>query len=257
MWRSKCAGYQRAGETLAGWQPLAGLCRCGPDRQHVRRRAGHSNATYQHGDDFSADRQRIEAGLMERLNPSLAVERNKYEQQLADQGIRYGSPAYENAMRNYAMQANDARLAVIGRAARSSSGCPRWPHGGEFANKGQQQAYEQARGWRVWQQGAAASLRTIVRARSVWQCRAAAGLFAGRPCAAPLPMRHWRRTSSRAQSAFNATNAARQQYLNEQFALRNQPINEITALLSGSQVQQPNFLIDQSCPPSRPPTSPD
>jgi len=45
-----------------------------------------------------------------------------------------------------------------------------------------------------------------------------------------------------AQTAFNATNAARQQYLNEQFALRNQPINEISALLTGSQVAQPNFI---------------
>ena len=82
--------------------------------------------TYQHGDDFSADRQRIEAGLMERLNPSLAIERNKYEQQLADQGIRYGSPAYENAMRNYSMQANDARLGCSWhRAAKSRSGLSR------------------------------------------------------------------------------------------------------------------------------------
>ena len=45
-----------------------------------------------------------------------------------------------------------------------------------------------------------------------------------------------------AGTAFNAANAARQQYLDEQFALRNQPINEITALLSGSQVQRPNFV---------------
>ena len=57
-------------------------------------------------------------------------ERNKYEQQLSDQGIRYGSPAYENAMRNYSMQANDARLGVIGQAGqeqqRLSDGACRW-----------------------------------------------------------------------------------------------------------------------------------
>jgi hypothetical protein len=47
---------------------------------------------------------------------------------------------------------------------------------------------------------------------------------------------------ARNQSIFNAQNAARTQYLGEQYAQRGQPINEITALLSGSQVQQPGFV---------------
>ena len=42
------------------------------------------------------------------------------------------------------------------------------------------------------------------------------------------------------QAAFQ--NAARSQYMNELYAQRNQPINEISALMSGSQVQQPNFV---------------
>lgn len=37
-------------------------------------------------------------------------------------------------------------------------------------------------------------------------------------------------------------NNARSQYLDEQYALRNQPINEITALLSGGQITSPNFV---------------
>jgi hypothetical protein len=44
------------------------------------------------------------------------------------------------------------------------------------------------------------------------------------------------------QTAFNAENMARNQYMNEQYALRNQPINEISALLSGSQISNPNFV---------------
>ena len=39
--------------------------------------------------------------------------------------------------------------------------------------------------------------------------------------------------------------AARAAALNEQVALRNQPINEISALLSGSQVANPNFISPQ------------
>lgn len=39
--------------------------------------------------------------------------------------------------------------------------------------------------------------------------------------------------------------ASRASALNEQLGLRNQPINEISALLSGSQVQNPNFISPQ------------
>lgn len=41
---------------------------------------------------------------------------------------------------------------------------------------------------------------------------------------------------------FDAANNARNQALQEQFAIRNQPINEITALMSGSQVKDPAFI---------------
>lgn len=40
-------------------------------------------------------------------------------------------------------------------------------------------------------------------------------------------------------------NQARGSALQERFAMRNQPINEITALMSGSQVSQPNFVPTQ------------
>jgi hypothetical protein len=51
---------------------------------------------------------------------------------------------------------------------------------------------------------------------------------------------------------FNAQNTARGLAQNEQYAARNQPINEIIALLSGSQVQMPNFPVNQ---PSAIPTT--
>jgi len=44
------------------------------------------------------------------------------------------------------------------------------------------------------------------------------------------------------QSGFNAQNAWRNQYMQEQYAQRNQPLNEISGLLSGSQVSAPNFV---------------
>ena len=198
---------------------------------------------YQHGEDFSADRQRIESGLMERLNPSLAIERNKYEQQLADQGIRYGSPAYENAMRNYSMQANDARLGVIGQGGAEQQRLSEMSRmAGEFYNKAQQQQFEQAKGrgefantaqQQAYEQAFGRGQFANAAQQQDFTQQAARGTFNNAALA---------QNFGQAQTAFNATNAARQQYLNEQFALRNQPINEISALLTGSQVAQPNFV---------------
>jgi len=199
--------------------------------------------TYQHGDDFSADRQRIEAGLMERLDPSLAQERNKYEQQLADQGIRYGSKAYEDAMRNYSMQANDARLAAIGQGGieqQRLSDIAR--QAGEFYNKGQQQAYEQAKGRGEFANLAAQQQYEQLFGRGQFYNAGQQQGFSQEAQRATFANAAEAQNFQQAQSAFNASNAARQQYLNETFALRNQPINEISALLSGSQVASPNFL---------------
>jgi len=194
---------------------IGSTCAASPDIQR----------SYQHGDDFSADRQRIEAGLMERLDPSLQQERQKYEQQLADQGIRYGSPAYENAMRNYSMQANDARLGVIGKGGEEQARLSTMAReAGEFANNAAQQQYEQTYG--------RANFANAAQQQQFAQ-NAQRGSFNNAALA---------QNFQQAGTAFNASNAARQQYLDEQFALRNQPINEISALLSGSQVSKPNFL---------------
>jgi hypothetical protein len=54
------------------------------------------------------------------------------------------------------------------------------------------------------------------------------------------------------QAAFNAAQTARNQYMQEQYAQRNQPINEISSLMSGSQVSQPNWL---NAPQSQIPTT--
>ena len=48
---------------------------------------------------------------------------------------------------------------------------------------------------------------------------------------------------ARGQAGFQ--NDARSQGMSEAFAQRNQPINEIAALLSGSQIQMPNFAVNR------------
>ena len=62
-----------------------------------------------------ATRQHVEQSLMDRLNPSLQQDEAALRTQLANQGLAYGSEAYNNAMRDMSQRTNDARLAVVGQ----------------------------------------------------------------------------------------------------------------------------------------------
>jgi hypothetical protein len=176
-------------------------------------------------DDFSSDRQRVEESLMARMNPQLARERGNIEQRLADQGIRYGSQAYSGAMDDYNRQANDARFGAISQAGSEQQRMMDMAaQRAGFQNAAQQQQYEQQLG--------RGSFTNQAQAQQNSQNAALAG-FRNTGLAQQMQQQ---------QSIFNAQNAARNQFMQEQYAQRNQPINEITSLLSGSQVQNPNFI---------------
>jgi hypothetical protein len=172
-----------------------------------------------HGqDDFSADRQRVEDSLMSRMNPQLQRERANIEQRLADQGIRYGSKAYTAAMDDYNRQATDTRFGAIGQAGQEQARMV------GMSQAAQQQMYDQLMG--------RGSFANAAQAQQNSQNAAAAGFYNTGA----------QQQLGQAQSGFNAANAARNQYMQEQYQQRNQPMNEIAALMSGSQVQQPNWL---------------
>jgi hypothetical protein len=209
--------------------------------------AGDITRSYGPQDDFSSDRQRVEDSLMSRINPQLAKERGNIEQRLADQGIRYGSQAYTSAMDDYNRQATDTRFGAIGQAgqeqqrmmdmaaqragfqnAAQQQSYQQQLGRGEFANNAQSQNYTQALG--------AGSFANAAQQQANAQNASAAGFYN-----AGLGQQ-----LGQQQSIFNAQNAGRNQYLQEQYQQRNQPINEISSLLSGSQVQQPNWLNSPS-----------
>jgi Chaperone of endosialidase len=197
--------------------------------------AGDIANTYGPADNFSADRQRVEEALMGRINPQLDIQKQQLQQQLADQGIRYGSDAYNNAFTPYNQQANDARFAAINQAGQEQQRLVQEAGAkAAFQNTAQQQAYEQMLG--------SAGFANQAQAQGFQQA-ATQGSFANAGLAQQLQQQ---------QAAFNASQAARNQYMQEQYATRNQPINEITSLLSGSQISQPNFL---NTPSSQIPTT--
>jgi hypothetical protein len=187
--------------------------------------AGAITRTYGPADDFSADRSRVEEALYGRLNPQLSRERSNIEQRLQDQGIRYGSPAYKAAMDDYNRQANDLRLGVTAAGGQEQQRMMDMAaQRAGFENVAQQQEYQQL-----------LSSGTFANAaqRDTFQQQAARGEFGNAGLAQQLAQQ---------QTEFNARNMARNQYMNEQYALRNQPINEISSLLSGSQINNPNFV---------------
>jgi len=63
-----------------------------------------------------AERQRIEDGLMDRLNPRFEKDEAALQTRLANQGIGVGSEAYSDAYDDFNQAKTDARLSVIDRA---------------------------------------------------------------------------------------------------------------------------------------------
>lgn len=186
--------------------------------------AGNIQSSYG-PNDYSADRQGVQDALMARMNPQLQIQQNQLQQQLADQGIRYGSDAYNNAMYTYGQQANDARYGAIAQAGQEQQRMQEEANAqATFHNQAQNQAYQQALG---------AGQFANAAQQQQYNQNAAQAQFYNAAAAQRLQLQ---------QSVFNAANAQRNQWMQEQYAQRNQPINEITSLLSGSQIQQPNFV---------------
>jgi len=180
--------------------------------------AGALTRSYGPADNFSADRARVEEALYGRLNPQLALERQRTEQQLADRGIQAGQGAYTAGMDAYNRQANDLRLAVTQTAGQEQQRMMDMAQQrAQFENAAQQQAFSQLLSRGQFYNAAE------MQAAQEQQQRA-----------------NFVNAASRAHY-FEDPATRRQQALTEAYALRAQPINEISALLSGSQVSQPTF----------------
>ena len=223
--------------------------------------AGDITRSYGPEDNFSADRARVEESLYGRLNPQLQRDRSNLEQRLADQGIRYGSDAYNRAMDDYNRQSTDARLAVTaaGGTEQQRMNDMAAQRAG-FQNAAQQQAYQQAMGRGTFRNTAqqAAYEQAMGRGKFANEAQAKAyeqklgaanfGNMAQKDAFTQEAMRAEFGNAGlglqmqQRQQQINAQNARRNQYLTEQYADRNQRLNEISALQSGSQVQAPNFV---------------
>ena len=224
---------------------------------------GNTAGSIQYGlgpQDWSADRQRVEEALYSRLNPQLALDRAQLDTQRANEGFTRGDAGYNNAMDAYNRQANDARMQTILAGGQEQSRLFGLDLAqGQFNNQAQQQDYSQLLGkGQFAQQGIGMNNQAALNAGQFNQAGTALNNAAGLS-AAQFAQQGTQLNNTNAlaqgqfaqqgigmnnQSALNAANlnnAAYGQQLQTNMALQNQPINAVSALMSGGQVSMPQF----------------
>lgn len=158
-------------------------------------------------DDLAGFRQQSQDAIYDRntayLDPQFERGEESLRTRLANQGIVEGSEAYRNAVDDF--------------------------------NRGKETAYRQARNEAIAGGGAEAERMFGIGSAARGQLYGEAlgsGTFANQAAGQASDMEARRMAM---------VNQARAQGLQEQTALRNQPLNEYNALMSGSQVSMPNF----------------
>lgn len=94
--------------------------------------------------DFSADRQRVEAAIMSRAMPELDRQRSALESRLANQGLTLGSQAYATGVDESNRARNDAIMSAILAGGQEQSRMFGMDlQKGQFANSAQNQQFNQ------------------------------------------------------------------------------------------------------------------
>ena len=166
--------------------------------------------------------------IMSRLQPQLRQNENATRQRLANQGLVTGGEAYENEMRTMGQNRNDLELQAAAQginldAMMNQQGFEQAAARGQFGNEAQLNQFQSAL------QNAGMGNTAL---QQDYQNQLAAQTAQNAAVA-----QNFNQQLNLAQFG----NAAQQQSLEQQLALRNQPLNQITGLMSGSQIQMPQF----------------
>lgn len=208
--------------TMPNYQKFAN----GPQLQTQIANAGSIARTYGPADQsYSTNTKAVEDAMYSRLNPQMDQQRAALETQLANQGIRLGSDAYNNAMSVLNQGQNDQRTSVLLASGQEQSRLADLDaQRAGFQNAAQAQQYGQNAN------------------NATFGNTANQQMFANQNQVTGQNNQLQDSTLNAQLSRFNAQNQAHTQALNEAYAARAQPLNEISSLLSQSQLQQPNFV---------------
>lgn len=166
--------------------------------------------------------------IMRRLEPSLARQRTSTETQLINQGLRPGTEAYDNAARILGEQENDLRSQAALQGLNldigaNQQGFSQALQGGQFANAADLAQF-------------GAGLQAQQAANQAIAQNYGQGMTAAQAQNATEAQRY-----NQAMQAAQFGNTAQQQALAQALIQRQLPLNEINALMSGSQIQNPQF----------------
>jgi len=202
--------------------------------------------------------------IMARLEPQIARNRVSTETQLINQGLRPGSEAYNNAITLLAQQENDQRTQAVLQGlgldmSANAQGYGQALTSGQFGNTAQaqnfgqgniqQQLYNQAQAQNFGQGNIQQQLFNQAQGQNFGQGTTAqntANQAAGQnytqnynTTAFNNAAQQQQFNQNQARAAFE--NQARQQALANAIQQRQMPLNEISALMTGSQIQNPVF----------------
>ena len=184
--------------------------------------------------------------IMSRLEPQLARNRVSTETQLINQGLRPGSEAYNNAATLLGQQENDQRTQAVLQGlgldmSANAQGYGQALSSGQFGNQAQAQNFGQGN---IQQ-----ALFNQAQAQNFGQGTTAQGTAnqaVGQNYTQNYNTVAQNNAAQQQQFAQNTQkaafeNQARQQALAEAIQQRQMPLNEISALMSGSQISNPQF----------------
>ena len=166
--------------------------------------------------------------IMSRLQPQLTQNENATRQRLANQGLVTGGEAYNNEMRTMGQNRNDLELQAAAQginldAMMNQQGFGQAQAQGQFGNEAQQSQFN-------------AALQNAGMGNTALQ-QDYQNQLAAQTAQNAAAAQNFNQQLGMAQFG----NTAQQQSLDQQLALRNQPLNQITGLMSGSQIQMPQF----------------
>ena len=166
--------------------------------------------------------------IMSRLQPQLTQNEGMTRQRLANQGLVAGGEAYENEMRTMGQNRNDLELQAAAQginldAMMNQQGFGQAQAQGQFGNEAQLNQFQ-------------AALQNAGMGNTALQQDYQNQLAAQTAQNAAIAQ-NYNQQLGLAQFG----NEAQQQSLDQQLTLRNQPLNQITGLMSGSQIQMPQF----------------
>lgn len=192
--------------------------------------------------DFSQDRQRVEDAIFSRLNPQIDRDREALQTRLANQGITQGSEAYNSGIDELNRQVNDQRMqAILAGGQEQSRMFAMDESQGQFANQAQAQQNAQNATAADFSNNAATNQFNLGMTADMANNDIAARTYDAQRAAKDYNDSITRQNYDLDLNRIQQQQALRQSGLQEDIALRNQPISEMLALLGGAQPTVPQF----------------